>query len=111
MRYTIPNGQTARRAGGGVDFPALMAEPGARHGMRGERSTTFTDGAGRRWRVRELVRSAETGVTSGRTPALTHATLVFESQGERRFASRAPLDWRDHRPLLGELFAKATRRL
>ncbi|MFN2567604.1 MAG: hypothetical protein ABR499_21630 [Gemmatimonadaceae bacterium] len=79
--------------------------------MRGERSTTYTDGAGRRWRVRELVRSGETAVASGRLPALTHATLVFESRGERRFASHAPLDWRERRPLLADLFARATRRL
>ena len=79
--------------------------------MRGERSTTYTDGGGRRWRVRELVRpDAESGAT-GRMPALTHATLVFESRGERRFATHAPIDWRDHRPLLGDLFAKATRKI
>jgi hypothetical protein len=78
--------------------------------MRGERSTTFTDGGGRRWRVRELVRPAAAAtVTPGRVPALTRATLVFESRGERRFANDAPLDWRDHRPLLGDLFARATR--
>ena len=79
--------------------------------MRGERSTTYTDGAGRRWRVRELVRPDATAHESGRIPALTHATLVFESRGERRFAPRAPLDWRDHRPLLADLFAKAKRKL
>jgi hypothetical protein len=79
--------------------------------MRGERSTTYTDGAGRRWRVRELVRPEETALGSGRSPALTHATLVFESRGERRFAPRAPLDWRDRRPLLGDLFATAKRKL
>ena len=78
--------------------------------MRGERSTTYTDGGGRRWRVRELVRS-DAPTEGGRIPALTHATLVFESRGERRFASHAPLDWREHRPLLGDLFAKAKRRL
>jgi hypothetical protein len=76
--------------------------------MRGERSTTFTDGGGRRWRVRELVRPDPTAtVPPGRIPALTRATLVFESRGERRFASDAPLDWREHRHLLGDLFAKA----
>jgi hypothetical protein len=42
-------------------------------------------------------------------PALTHATLVFESRGERRFAHDAPLDWREHRRLLGDLFARARR--
>jgi hypothetical protein len=78
--------------------------------MRGERSTTFTDGGGRRWRVRELVRpDAKASARNGRMPALTRATLVFESRGERRFANDAPLDWRDHRPLLGDLFARATR--
>jgi hypothetical protein len=78
--------------------------------MRGERSTTFTDGSGRRWRVRELVRPAATAmIASRRVPALTHATLVFESRGERRFAHRAPLDWREHRGLLTDLFAKAKR--
>jgi hypothetical protein len=78
--------------------------------MRGERSTTFTDGGGRRWRVRELVRpAAVASVRPGRMPALTRATLVFESRGERRFANDAPLDWRERRPLLGDLFAKATR--
>jgi hypothetical protein len=78
--------------------------------MRGERSTTFTDGAGRRWRVRELVRpDAGATIAPGRMPALTRATLVFESRGERRFANDAPLDWREHRPLLSDLFAKATR--
>jgi hypothetical protein len=77
--------------------------------MRGERTTTYTDGGGRRWRVRELVRPA--AVESGRTPALTHATLVFESRGERRFANHAPIDWRERRPLLADLFAKAKRRL
>jgi hypothetical protein len=77
--------------------------------MRGERSTTYTDGGGRRWRVRELVRPDERAVRSGRAPALTHATLVFESRGERRFATHAPLDWRENRPLLGDLFAKARR--
>jgi hypothetical protein len=77
--------------------------------MRGERSTTFTDGGGRRWRVRELVRpDAAAAVTPDRAPALTRATLVFESRGERRFANDAPLNWRDHRPLLGDLFARAT---
>jgi hypothetical protein len=76
--------------------------------MRGDRSTTFTDGGGRRWRVRELVRpAAATSILPGRAPALTHATLVFESRGERRFANDAPLDWRDHRVLLGKLFARA----
>ncbi len=79
--------------------------------MRGERSTTYTDGGGRRWRVRELVRPhAEAGATR-RTPALTHATLVFESRGERRFANHATLDWRDHRSLLADLFAKAQRKI
>jgi hypothetical protein len=77
--------------------------------MRGARSTTYTDGGGRRWRVRELVRPA--AVASGRTPALTHATLVFESRGERRFANHAPIDWRERRALLADLFAKAKRRL
>jgi hypothetical protein len=42
-------------------------------------------------------------------PALTRATLVFESRGERRFAYNAPLDWRERRRLLGDLFAKARR--
>jgi hypothetical protein len=80
--------------------------------MRGERSTTFTDGGGRRWRVRELLRpDATAAVTAGRLPPLTRATLVFESRGERRFANDAPLDWREHRPLLGDLFARATRTL
>jgi hypothetical protein len=77
--------------------------------MRGARSTTFTDGAGRRWRVRELVRPATTRRSvPGRMQALTRATLVFESRGERLFAN-APLDWRDDRLLLGELFARASR--
>jgi hypothetical protein len=80
--------------------------------MRGERSTTYTDGGGRRWRVRELVRpDARSPVRPGHLPALTRATLVFESRGERRFANDAPIDWRDHRPLLADLFAKATRSL
>jgi hypothetical protein len=79
--------------------------------MRGERSTTFTDGGGRRWRVRELVRPAAAAtIGPGRHPALTRATLVFESRGERRFANDAPLDWRDHRASLGDLFARATTR-
>ena len=78
--------------------------------MRGERSTTFTDGGGRRWRVRELVRPDVTAKVNGRRmPALTRATLVFESRGERRFANDAPLDWREHRPLLSDLFARARR--
>lgn len=77
--------------------------------MRGERSTTYTDGGGRRWRVRELVRPDGRAANSGRAPALTHATLVFESRGERRFAPNAPLDWRDRRRLLGDLFASAKR--
>jgi hypothetical protein len=78
--------------------------------MRGARSTTFTDGGGRRWRVRELVQPAATAtVGPGRMPALTRATLVFESRGERRFAHNAPLDWRERRRLLGDLFAKARR--
>ncbi len=78
--------------------------------MRGERSTTFTDGSGRRWRVRELVRPDATApIAPGRMPALTRATLVFESRGERRFANDAPLDWREHRPLLADLFARAKR--
>jgi hypothetical protein len=79
--------------------------------MRGERSTIYTDGGGRRWKVRELVRSDYAAEDPGRIPPLTHATLVFESRGERRFVGYAPLDWRDHRPLLGDLFAKATRRI
>ncbi len=80
--------------------------------MRGDRSTTYTDGGGRRWRVRELVRpDPRSDAASGRVPALTRATLVFESRGERRFANDAPIDWRDHRPLLGDLFARATRGL
>lgn len=78
--------------------------------MRGDRSTTYTDGGGRRWRVRELVRpDARSEVLLGRLPALTRATLVFESRGERRFVNDAPLDWRDRRPLLGDLFARASR--
>jgi hypothetical protein len=77
--------------------------------MRGERSTTFTDGGGRRWRVRELVHPDEEAATKGRVRGLTRATLVFESRGERRFVRNAPLDWRDHRPKLGDLFAKAER--
>ena len=77
--------------------------------MRGERSTTYTDGGGRRWRVRELVRPDAEAVASGRARALTRATLVFESRGERRFANNAPLDWRERRPLLGDLFATARR--
>jgi hypothetical protein len=77
--------------------------------MRGERSTTFTDGGGRRWRVRELVHPDEEAASNGRTRGLTRATLVFESRGERRFVRNAPLDWREHRPQLSDLFAKATR--
>jgi hypothetical protein len=78
--------------------------------MRGERTTTFTDGGGRRWRVRELVRpDAKARIAPGRIPALTRATLVFESRGERRFANNAPLDWRDHRERLTDLFARARR--
>jgi len=79
--------------------------------MRGERSTIYTDGGGRRWRVRELVRPGTESAAMGRVRALTRATLVFESRGERRFANDAPLDWRDHRTLLVDLFAKARRRL
>ncbi len=80
--------------------------------MRGDRSTTFTDGGGRRWRVRELVRpDAAATAAPGRLPALTRATLVFESRGERRFANDAPLDWRERRPQLADLFAKAKRSL
>ncbi len=79
--------------------------------MRGDRSTTFTDGAGRRWRVREIIRpDGAATVRLGRIPALTHATLIFESRGERRFVSDAPLDWRDDRQLLGDMFARARRR-
>ncbi len=77
--------------------------------MRGERSTTYTDGGGRRWRVRELVRPDPEAAARGRTRPLTRATLVFESRGERRFVNNAPIDWRDHRPLLADLFAKAKR--
>jgi hypothetical protein len=78
--------------------------------MRGARSTTFTDGGGRRWRVREIVRpNAGATIAPDRMPAMTRATLVFESRGERRFANDAPIDWRDHRPLLSDLFARATR--
>ena len=76
--------------------------------MRGERSTTYTDGGGRRWRVRELVRPDAEAAARGRI-ALTRATLVFESRGERRFVNNAPIDWRDHRRLLADLFAKASR--
>jgi hypothetical protein len=77
--------------------------------MRGERSTTYTDGGGRRWRVRELVHPDEEAAARGRVRALTRATLVFESRGERRFVRNAPLDWRDHRPRLADLFARAKR--
>jgi len=77
--------------------------------MRGERSTTYTDGGGRRWRVRELVHPDAEAAARGRVRPLTRATLVFESRGERRFVRNAPLDWRDHRPQLADLFAKAKR--
>jgi hypothetical protein len=79
--------------------------------MRGERSTTYTDGGGRRWRVRELVRPDAEAAARGRIAPLTHATLVFESRGERRFVNNAPIDWRERRPLLADLFAKAKRRV
>ena len=79
--------------------------------MRGERTTTYTDGGGRPWRVRELVRPSATADGRRRSAALTRATLVFESRGERRFVRDAPLDWREHRQLLGDLFAQATRRV
>ena len=75
--------------------------------MRGERSTIYTDDAGRRWRIREILRPARSADASSRNPPLTQATLVFESQGERRFVDGAPLDWRDHREALGQVFAKA----
>jgi hypothetical protein len=55
------------------------------------------------------VRPDAVAVAAGRAGALTRATLVFESRGERRFANNAPLDWRERRPLLGDLFAKAKR--
>jgi hypothetical protein len=77
--------------------------------MRGERTTTYTDGAGRRWRVRELVRPDAEAAARGRIAPLTRATLVFESRGERRFVHNAPIDWRERRPLLADLFAKAKR--
>jgi hypothetical protein len=58
-----------------------------------------------------LIRPDAKAPRSGGVPALTRTTLVFESRGERRFANNAPLDWRDHRPLLGDLFAKAKRKV
>jgi hypothetical protein len=74
--------------------------------MRGGRSTVYADGAGRRWRVRELLRSGDSASRSDQILPVT-ATLVFESRGERRFVDGAPLDWRDRRSALGELFASA----
>ena len=79
--------------------------------MRGARSTIYADGAGRRWRVRELLgpdAAADAAAdASDRGPPLTQATLVFEARGERRFVDGAPLDWRDRRAGLAELFARA----
>jgi hypothetical protein len=76
--------------------------------VRGERTTIYTDGGGRRWRVRELLQG-DTPDPDREVPAITHATLVFESRGERRFAQRVPLDWREKRALLGSLFDRAKR--
>ena len=75
--------------------------------MRGGRSTIYADGAGRRWRVRELLRPGDSAAPSDPIPPVTQATLVFESRGERRFVDGAPLDWRDRRSALAELFARA----
>lgn len=75
--------------------------------MRGERSTIYTDGAGRRWRVRELLRPNESVDASNPNPPVSQATLVFEARGERRFVDGAPLNWREHRASLCDLFGKA----
>jgi hypothetical protein len=75
--------------------------------MRGGRSTTYADGAGRRWRVRELLRPDDPAGRSDQIAPFTHATLVFESGSERRFVDGAPLDWRERRSILADLFEKA----
>jgi hypothetical protein len=75
--------------------------------VRGERSTIYTDGAGRRWRVRELLRPNDSTDASDPTPPIARATLVFEARGERRFVKGAPIDWRDRRASLADLFVKA----
>jgi hypothetical protein len=67
----------------------------------------YTDDSGRTWLVREIVSYASAAV--GEFPAVDRAAVVFESDGERRLADDAPLDWREHADVVGQLFGRAQR--
>lgn len=58
--------------------------------------------------MRELVTYADPATTPvGEFPALVGSTLIFDSNGERRIADYAPVNWRDQSGALEALFARA----
>jgi hypothetical protein len=69
-------------------------------------TSTYTDGTGQEWRVREIVRYAETLAPTG-VPKVVRAAIIFELAGARLIADNAPLDWCAHPDMLEELFARA----
>lgn len=68
---------------------------------------TYTDDAGREWRVHEIVGYSEKTPPPGELPKVVRTAVVFESDGERRIADDAPLGWRDQPDTLAALFARA----
>jgi hypothetical protein len=67
----------------------------------------YADDSGREWLVREIVSYAEMGTPPGHFPEVVRTAVVFESDGERRIADNAPLDWRSQADALAKLFARA----
>jgi hypothetical protein len=71
--------------------------------------TYYVDSTGREWVVRELVEYDTHAVGSDGFPLVVRSALVFDSDGERRVADDAPLDWRGVAGALTQQFARATR--
>ena len=69
----------------------------------------YVDSTGREWLVRELVEYDVHLIGSDGFPLVVRSALVFESDGERRLADDAPVDWRSSAESLAKQFARATR--
>jgi hypothetical protein len=72
-------------------------------------SRCYVDPAGRNWLVRELVEYDTHRTGHDGFPLVVRSALVFESDGERRFADDVPVDWWTYEESLAEQFARAAR--
>jgi hypothetical protein len=71
------------------------------------RTATYTDDAGREWRVREIVSYGDTPLVPGELPKVARVAVIFEFGSARLIADDAPLDWCARPGMLEALFARA----